>query len=115
MSNKGFASLSKQRLYGIAKKGGKAAQLKGTAHKWTSEKARTAALKGVAVRRHNLAVKASLRLLKEGFDPTDLNQLKLTDDEYIYYAGRTATDVQRSELKARIVAVRGGLVIQSEE
>ncbi len=39
---RGFASMDKAKQKAIASKGGRAAHLKGTAHKWTSEEARIA-------------------------------------------------------------------------
>lgn len=39
---RGFASMDKAKQRQIASKGGKAAHMKGTAHKWTSEEARIA-------------------------------------------------------------------------
>jgi hypothetical protein len=45
-ANCGFASMSSQRRREIASRGGVAAHLKGTAHKWTRQEAREASLKG---------------------------------------------------------------------
>ena len=45
-ANCGFASMSIQRRREIASRGGVAAHLKGTAHKWTRQEAREASLKG---------------------------------------------------------------------
>jgi len=45
-ANCGFASMSLQRRREIASRGGVAAHLKGTAHKWTRQEAREASLKG---------------------------------------------------------------------
>ena len=44
--DRGFASLSPERRREIARKGGRAAHQKGTAHEWTSEEARVAGRKG---------------------------------------------------------------------
>lgn len=49
MAARGFAALSPERLREISSKGGKGAQAKGTAHKWTSETARAAGAKGGTV------------------------------------------------------------------
>lgn len=46
MSDRGFASMSKDKQRAIAVKGGKAAYAAGTAHKWTAEEAREAGRKG---------------------------------------------------------------------
>ena len=43
---RGFASMNKDKQREIASKGGKAAHMKGTAHKWTSDEARKAGQKG---------------------------------------------------------------------
>jgi hypothetical protein len=43
---RGFASMLREVQRSIASMGGKAAQEKGTAHKWTSEEARIAGEKG---------------------------------------------------------------------
>jgi uncharacterized protein len=45
-STRGFASMSPERQREIARKGGKAAHEKGTAHEFTSEEARVAGRKG---------------------------------------------------------------------
>ena len=45
-ANCGFASMSSQRRREIASRGGVAAHLKGTAHRWTRQEAREASLKG---------------------------------------------------------------------
>jgi uncharacterized protein len=44
--DRGFASMDRAKQREIARKGGKAAHLKGTAHEWTSEEARQAGRKG---------------------------------------------------------------------
>ena len=44
--DRGFASMDRTKQREIARKGGKAAHLKGTAHEWTSEEARLAGRKG---------------------------------------------------------------------
>jgi general stress protein YciG len=45
-SNRGFASMDKEKQREIARKGGKAAHSKGTAHQFTPEEAREAGRKG---------------------------------------------------------------------
>src|SRR6476646_9214851 len=52
-ANCGFASMSIQRRREIASRGGVAAHLKGTAHKWTQQEAREASLKGRRQPRRN--------------------------------------------------------------
>jgi len=47
-SKRGFASMDPKRVAEIASKGGKAAHLAGTAHEFTSDKAREAGRKGGA-------------------------------------------------------------------
>jgi general stress protein YciG len=44
--DRGFASMDRAKQREIARKGGKAAHMKGTAHEWTSEEARQAGRKG---------------------------------------------------------------------
>lgn len=46
MADRGFASMDKEKQRAIARKGGKAAHQKGTAHEWTSDEARLAGRKG---------------------------------------------------------------------
>lgn len=53
-SRRGFASMDKTKQREIARKGGKAAHRKGTAHEWDSEEARRAGRKGGKARRQNL-------------------------------------------------------------
>lgn len=45
-TDRGFASMHPERQKEIARKGGKAAHAKGTAHQWTPEEARAAGRKG---------------------------------------------------------------------
>ena len=44
--DRGFASMNRSKRREIARKGGKAAHQKGTAHEWTREEARKAGRKG---------------------------------------------------------------------
>ncbi len=44
--DRGFASMDADRQREIARKGGKAAHIKGTAHEWSSEEAKAAGRKG---------------------------------------------------------------------
>ncbi|HEX3702595.1 MAG TPA: KGG domain-containing protein [Vicinamibacterales bacterium] len=46
IEDRGFASMNKDKQREIARKGGKAAHDKGTAHEWTPEEARAAGRKG---------------------------------------------------------------------
>jgi len=43
---RGFASMDPEKQREIARKGGRAAHMKGTAHEWTSDEARVAGRKG---------------------------------------------------------------------
>lgn len=44
--DRGFASMDSEKQRAIARKGGRAAHEKGTAHEWTTDEARTAGRKG---------------------------------------------------------------------
>ena len=46
IQQRGFASMEAKKQREIARKGGKAAHAKGTAHEWTKEEAREAGRKG---------------------------------------------------------------------
>ena len=48
---RGFASMSPEKQREIASKGGRAAHQKGTAHRWSSDEARTAGRKGGLISR----------------------------------------------------------------
>lgn len=61
---RGFASMSPEKQREIASKGGRAAHLKGTAHEWTSEEARSAGRKGGQISRGGRG-----RLASEGAEP----------------------------------------------
>lgn len=50
-SDRGFASMSREKQRAIASKGGKAAHAKGTAHEWDTAEARVAGRKGGQVSR----------------------------------------------------------------
>lgn len=62
IQNRGFASMDRDKQRRIASLGGKAAHLKGTAHKWTHEEAKEAGRRG-GVRR---GLNSRLRRLQEG-------------------------------------------------
>jgi uncharacterized protein len=52
IEDRGFASMDRSKQREIARKGGRAAHLRGTAHEWSSEEAREAGRKGgIASRR----------------------------------------------------------------
>ena len=44
--DRGFASMDREKQREIARKGGRAAHVKGTAHEWSAEEARAAGRKG---------------------------------------------------------------------
>ena len=48
---RGFGSMDRDKQREIARKGGRAAHAKGTAHEWTSEEARKAGTKGGEISR----------------------------------------------------------------
>lgn len=50
-TGKGFRAMDPERQREIARKGGRAAHIKGTAHQWTSEEARAAGRKGGMISR----------------------------------------------------------------
>ena len=52
-SDRGFASMNKEKQREIASKGGKVAHQKGTAHEWTSDEARDAGRKGGRITSQN--------------------------------------------------------------
>lgn len=54
-TGRGFASLTPERRRELASKGGKAAQAKGTGHRWNSKEARLAGRKGGLVRQSRAA------------------------------------------------------------
>ena len=49
---RGFASMSSEKQREIASKGGRAAHVKGTAHEWTPDEARSAGRKGAQASRY---------------------------------------------------------------
>lgn len=59
VKNRGFASASPERRKELAKKGSDAAKEKGGGHRFTSAEARTASVKGLAVRRQHRAERKS--------------------------------------------------------
>ena len=52
-AKRGFAAMDPDKQREIASKGGKAAQRKGKAHKWTREEAQAAGRKGGSIRRRS--------------------------------------------------------------
>lgn len=57
-SDRGFASMDREKQREIASKGGKAAHQKGTAHQWTTEEARVAGRKGGRASARKFSTKA---------------------------------------------------------
>ena len=74
--DRGFASMEPEKQREIARKGGKAAHEKGTAHEWTSEEARTAGRKGGLVSHQ----RRRERRLGEGGSPVMLADGYAIDD-----------------------------------
>jgi general stress protein YciG len=66
---RGFASMSPEKQREIASKGGRAAHMKGTAHEWTSEEARSAGRKGGQISRGGRG-----RLVEGGPDSSESSQ-----------------------------------------
>ncbi len=64
---KGFAAMNRNEVSEIARKGGKAAHIAGTAHEFTSEAARLAGAKGGRATHAN----RKLRLTEKGMAATD--------------------------------------------
>lgn len=58
MAKRGFAAMDPEKKREIQSKGGRAAQAKGTAHRWTAEEARQHASAG-GFKRHKLEVAAA--------------------------------------------------------
>ena len=54
VSDRGFASMDKDKQRAIASKGGQAAHAKGRAHEWTVEEAREAGRKGGSARKKHV-------------------------------------------------------------
>lgn len=85
MSKRGFASMDPEKQKMLAARGGRAAHLKGTAHKFTSDEARAAGRKGglsVSADTEHMAeigkkggkaksAKAKLEKLQTCYDPND--------------------------------------------
>ena len=59
IEDRGFASMNRDKQREIARKGGKAAHDKGTAHEWTPEEARVAGRKGGLAGRNRRAPAAA--------------------------------------------------------
>ncbi len=82
-ANQGFASLTKERRRMVAKAGAEAAKLKGTKHKWSSDKAKAASAKGVKVRREKQYKNAIGKLVLLGFDPEIVKKLSM-DEAFLF-------------------------------
>lgn len=102
MSNKGFASLTKEAKRLIGRKGGQKSQQSGAGHKLNVFTAKAAGMKGVMARRKKLARAAAVILLEAGFTPDQLHLLQLTEEEFIYYGGSKRTGAKLKELLGRL-------------
>jgi general stress protein YciG len=88
---RGFASMDQEIRREIARKGGRAAHQRGTAHEWTSDEAREAGRKGGGV------------LLRSGDDPvtSGVDDLAATLDHIVTALDRLATN--RSTTTPRVI------------
>ena len=71
-ARRGFAVMDRDKQREIASKGGRAAHLKGTAHRWTEEEAKEAGRKGGAASHrngHRTAVRVKDEATTEEFEP----------------------------------------------
>lgn len=109
MAGQGFASKSKQERGNVASKGGRTAHKRGTAFEWTEEQAKEASEKGVRARKRNAILRAAQTLLKEGFTVEDLNLLKLSPEEYIYFGGKKSNPTRIEELRDKLKVLRDAL------
>jgi general stress protein YciG len=64
ISDRGFASMDRNRQREIASKGGKAAHARGTAHEFTSEEARIAGKKGARATKANAVSSTAQPIVK---------------------------------------------------
>jgi hypothetical protein len=73
--DRGFASMDREKQREIARKGGRAAHEKGTAHEWTREEAREAGRKGgfASHRRPQEQVMGQAGASEAPSDPVDLS------------------------------------------
>lgn len=99
--------MSKKRHKETSATGGKNANKRGLKHEWSADTARQAALKGAEKRRVRMAQEAQQRLINLGFDIKDLNALKLTAADYIFYAGKSSNPLRRLDLRERIKVLHG--------
>lgn len=106
MSNKGFASLSKEAKRLVGQKGGQRSQQSGAGHKLNVLTAKAAGLKGVQARRKKLARAAAIVLLEAGLTPEQLHALQLTEEELVYYGGSKRTGAKLKELLGRLEDAR---------
>jgi len=68
----GFASMTSEKQREIASKGGRAAHVKGTAHEWTPEEARSAGRKGAQASRYGRGQPAEMTLESRPAMPADM-------------------------------------------
>lgn len=108
MSNQGFKALSKVRRTEVSRMGGHKAQALGVAHNFTSVEAAAASAKATVLRKRAAAKRAALKLMTAGFSPEQLDSLKLSVDELIYYGGSRMDKVRLIELAKRALEVNHG-------
>lgn len=106
MSNKGFASLSKEAKRLVGQKGGLKSQQSGAGHKLNPITAKAAGMRGVIARRKKLARAAAIVLLEAGLTPEQLHLLQLSEEELIYYGGSKRTGAKLKELLGRLEDAR---------
>lgn len=106
MSNKGFASLTKEAKRLIGQKGGQRSQQSGAGHKLNVLTAKVAGMKGVQAHRKKLARAAAIVLLEAGLTPEQLHALQLSEEELIYYGGSKRSGTKLKELMGRLENAR---------
>lgn len=81
IEDRGFASMDRTKQREIARKGGRAAHLRGTAHEWSSEEAREAGRKGgtASRRKHQQEVAREPVTEEQGGETMNANTLQHQD------------------------------------
>jgi general stress protein YciG len=81
IEDRGFASMDRTKQREIARKGGRAAHLRGTAHEWSSEEAREAGRKGgrASHRKHQQEAARESVAKEQRLETTNANTLQHQD------------------------------------
>jgi general stress protein YciG len=110
---RGFASMSSEKQREIASKGGRAAHVKGTAHEWTPDEARSAGRKGAQASRYGRGHPAAPGEMTPHAPPSLSSEM--TPDSRPAMPGEASRNTDARDNEARDTDARDNEAVDGEE